>query len=164
MKVYVASPLGFSEAGREFYYNTLIPALEADGKIHVNDPWKLTDLNEINRVLSMPYGPEKRDAWVELNEQIGYNNRIGIERSDAILAVLDGPDVDSGTAAEVGYGYGIGLLVVGYRNDFRLSADNEGSTVNLQVEYFIRKSGGTILTNYKLLQNALVLLYNAKHE
>ena len=62
-----------------------------------------------------------------------------------MVAVLDGADVDSGTAAEIGYAFARGKLIVGYRGDFRLSADNEGGTVNLQVEYFIRESGGTIV-------------------
>jgi nucleoside 2-deoxyribosyltransferase len=61
------------------------------------------------------------------------------------FAVLDGVDVDSGTAAEIGYAYARGKPILGYRGDFRLSADNEGSTVNLQVEYFIRQSGGDII-------------------
>ena len=64
-----------------------------------------------------------------------------------VLAVLDGTDVDSGTAAEIGYAFAKGRPILGYRGDFRLSADNEGSTVNLQVEYFITASGGTIFTS-----------------
>ncbi len=75
-----------------------------------------------------------------------------------MIAVLDGVDVDSGTAAEIGYAFGIGKLIVGYRGDFRLSADNEGSTVNLQVEYFIRKSGGSIVTRLEDLALALTPL------
>lgn len=49
-------------------------------------------------------------------------------------------------AAEIGYAYAVGKRVVGYRGDFRLAADNIGSTVNLQVAYFIVASGGTIVT------------------
>ena len=49
------------------------------------------------------------------------------------------------TAAEIGYALAKGKPIVGYRGDFRLSADNEGSIVNLQVEYFIRQSGGDII-------------------
>ena len=71
------------------------------------------------------------------------------------MAVLDGTDVDSGTAAEIGYAFARGKLIVGYRGDFRLSADNEGSTVNLQVEYFIRASGGTIVERYEDLGPSL---------
>jgi nucleoside 2-deoxyribosyltransferase len=63
--------------------------------------------------------------------------------------------VDSGTAAEIGYAFARGKRIVGYRGDFRLSADNEGSTVNLQVEYFIRESGGTIITKIIDLESAL---------
>jgi nucleoside 2-deoxyribosyltransferase len=62
-----------------------------------------------------------------------------------VFAVLDGTDVDSGTAAEIGYAFAKGKPILGYRGDFRLSADNDGSIVNLQVEYFIRASGGTII-------------------
>jgi nucleoside 2-deoxyribosyltransferase len=72
-----------------------------------------------------------------------------------VVAVLDGVDVDSGTAAEIGYAFARGKLIVGYRGDFRLSADNEGSIVNLQVEYFIRESGGTIVERYEDLESAL---------
>ena len=74
------------------------------------------------------------------------------------MAVLDGVDVDSGTAAEIGYAFARGKLIVGYRGDFRLSADNEGSVVNLQVEYFIRESGGTIVERYQDLADALAPL------
>ena len=86
----------------------------------------------------MPYGPAKREAWRTLNLEMGATNRAAIDAADAVVAVLDGVDVDSGTAAEIGYAFARGKLIVGYRGDFRLSADNEGSIVNLQVEYFIR--------------------------
>ncbi len=72
-----------------------------------------------------------------------------------MLAVLDGVDVDSGTAAEIGYAFAKCKKILGYRGDFRLSADNDGSTVNLQVEYFIRASGGTIITTIKQLNAEL---------
>lgn len=71
-----------------------------------------------------------------------------IDTSDAVLSILDGPDVDSGTAAEIGYAFAKNKPIVGYRGDFRLSADNVGGIVNLQVEYFIRASGGTIVTAF----------------
>ena len=77
---------------------------------------------------------------------MGKRNAEAIRSSDGMIAVLDGVDIDSGTASEIGYAYGLGKLIAGYRGDFRLSADNEGSTVNLQVEYFIRSSGGKIVT------------------
>jgi nucleoside 2-deoxyribosyltransferase len=145
MKIYVASPFGFSEAGRDYYERTLLPNLKSLGH-EVLDPWRLTEQQKIDAVSTMPYGTRKRNKWRQLNIEIGSNNQAAIDRCDAVFAVLDGVDVDSGTASEIGYAFAKGKLIVGYRGDFRLSADNDGCIVNLQVEYFIRQSGGEIVT------------------
>jgi nucleoside 2-deoxyribosyltransferase len=154
VKIYMAGPLGFSEAGRAFYNGTLIPEVIRLG-FEIVDPWTLTDQAKIDAVQNMPYGQGRRDAWRRLNVEIGGNNRAGIDSADMVLAVLDGTDVDSGTAAEIGYAFAKGKPILGYRGDFRLSADNEGSTVNLQLEYFIRQSGGNIITKFVDLAPAL---------
>ena len=154
IRVYLASPLGFSEAGRHFYTRVLIPHVRRLGA-EVLDPWTLTDARRIRRVQGMAYGRAKREAWRRLNLEMGATNRLAIDAAHAVVAVLDGTDVDSGTAAEIGYAFARGKRIVGYRGDFRLSADNEGSTVNLQVEYFIRASGGTIVERYQDLGQAL---------
>jgi nucleoside 2-deoxyribosyltransferase len=153
-RVYVASPLGFSEAGRDFYRRRLVPHLRRLG-YRVLDPWSLTSPRRIAAVTAMRYGSAKRAAWARLNREIGATNRRALAQADGVLAVLDGTDVDSGTAAEIGYAVALGKPVVGYRGDFRLSADNEGALVNLQVEYFIRVSGGTIVTRTGALAAAL---------
>jgi hypothetical protein len=150
----MAGPLGFSEAGRHFYRAVLVPFVTSLG-YDVLDPWTLTDSRTIETVQRMPYGAEKREAWRTLNREIAAVNRAAIDRADGVIAVLDGTDVDSGTAAEIGYAFARGKLIVGYRGDFRLSADNEGSTVNLQVEFFIRESGGTIVSRYEDLGPSL---------
>ena len=74
----------------------------------------------------MPPGNERRAAYARLNEQIGRNNVKTIDRCDGVFAILDGVDVDSGTAAD-GYAFAKGKPIVGYRSDFRLAADNEGA-------------------------------------
>jgi len=154
LKIYTAGPLGFSEAGSAFHNTVVIPEL-----IHLGheplDPWRLTDRSKIDAVLAMPYGEARREAWRKLNAEIGGNNRAAIDRCDLVFAVLDGTDVDSGTAAEIGYAFAKGKKIIGYRGDFRLSADNEGSVVNLQVEYFIRQSGGQIIAQIADLAAAL---------
>jgi len=150
-RIYIAGPLGFSEAGRHFYASVLVPFVSGLG-YDVADPWTLTDARKIEAVQAMPQGPDRRDAWRRLNEEIGANNRAAIDGARALVAILDGVDVDSGTAAEIGYAFARGKLIVGYRGDFRLSADNEGSTVNLQVEFFIRESGGAIVSRYEDLE------------
>jgi nucleoside 2-deoxyribosyltransferase len=157
MQVYVASPLGFSEAGNAFYRGTLIPLLQRLGH-DVVDPWALSDRQRLDAVSAMPYGPERRDAWRRLNAEIARANHGAIDRCDALVAVLDGADVDSGTAAEIGYAFARGKPIIGYRGDVRLSADNEGAVVNLQVEYFIRQSGGCIVRSLAELGDAFAAI------
>ena len=50
----------------------------------------------------------------------------GLKGADAIVAVLDGADADSGTCWECGYAYGVGIPVVAMRTDFRNSGDSGG--------------------------------------
>jgi nucleoside 2-deoxyribosyltransferase len=152
VRIYTAGPLGFSEAGKHFHAR-IVATLKELGHI-VLDPWDF-DLKKLNAVASLPYGQEKKNAWEKLNVEIGENNRRLIDDCDVVFAVLDGVDVDSGTAAEIGYAFARGKPILGYRGDFRLSADNEGALINLQVEYFIRKSGGTIIRKIEALPPAL---------
>ncbi|MGB9940741.1 nucleoside 2-deoxyribosyltransferase [Methanosarcina sp.] len=58
----------------------------------------------------------------------------GMDGSDLVVAVLDGVDVDSGTAWEIGYAYAKEKPVIGLRTDFRSLSDG---IVNLMVEMSI---------------------------
>ena len=100
-RIYMASPLGFSEAGRHFYGGVLIPFVRSLG-FEVLDPWALADPGKIDAVKALPRGPAKRDAWRILNHEMGAANRKAIDSAAGIVAVLDGTDVDSGTATEIG--------------------------------------------------------------
>jgi nucleoside 2-deoxyribosyltransferase len=51
----------------------------------------------------------------------------GIDWADGLVAIMDGPDPDSGTAWEVGYAYGTGKSIVLVRTDIRLGAGSAGS-------------------------------------
>jgi len=159
MKVYLAGPLGFSEAGRAFHEGAIVREIARLGHVPL-DPWAMHATDpaldaEIKAAIAMPYGDAKRDAWRPLNMRIGAKNRVLIDGCDMVFAVLDGVDVDSGTAAEIGYACAKGKPILGYRGDFRVSADNEGAIVNLQVEYFIRASGGDIIMAIADLASAL---------
>lgn len=127
--IYVASPLGFTEPTRRFYREELLPQL-ADAGFDVLDPW--ADL-----------GPVESKPLVH-----GSNNVRLLERADGVLAVLDGTDVDSGTAAEIGYAMAKGIPIVGIRTDTRRSGESASVTVNLQVEYFIVESGGSVFREF----------------
>ena len=50
----------------------------------------------------------------------------GIDWADGLVAIMDGPDPDSGTSWEVGYAYGVRKPIVLVRTDFRSMAGNAG--------------------------------------
>ncbi len=152
-RLYIASPLGFSEAGRIAYPRVLRTVKSAG--YAVLDPWTLTPKEWIDAVISMPEGPKRKKGWERLNKLIGHNNSRAIQQSDGIVAVLDGVDVDSGVAAEVGYGAALEKRILGYRGDFRLTGENEGAVVNLQVEYFIRLHNGIVVRTLDELKKNL---------
>jgi nucleoside 2-deoxyribosyltransferase len=154
VKVYVASPLGFNEAGRHWAATVLHPRL-AEAGWEVLDPW-LDQSGDIAATLALPPGPARIDALRAMSREIGARNRRLLAEADAVLAVLDGPDVDSGTAAEVGWAAAHDTTVIGLRTDFRL-ADHEAAVVNLQVEDFVVTSGGRLVTT---LDDALAALAN----
>ncbi|MGA2893717.1 MAG: nucleoside 2-deoxyribosyltransferase [Xanthobacteraceae bacterium] len=57
----------------------------------------------------------------------------GLDWADMVVACMDGPDPDSGTAWECGYAFAKGKPIVCYRTDFRLSGDTEGAPDNLML-------------------------------
>ena len=142
--VYVASPLGFTEAGRLYCNTVLLPAVKAAG-LEPLDPWDVDP--EIQAVFELRRGDPERDRRLgDVNRVVGQRNAEMIRRAAGVLAVLDGTDVDSGTAAEIGYAAALKRPVVGVRLDLRNSGDNEATLVNLQIEWFILESGGSITT------------------
>jgi nucleoside 2-deoxyribosyltransferase len=56
-----------------------------------------------------------------------------IDWADMVVACMDGPDPDSGTAWECGYAYAKGKPIVCYRTDFRITGDTEGAPYNLML-------------------------------
>jgi nucleoside 2-deoxyribosyltransferase len=131
-RCYVASPLGFSEAGREYYARRYLPALEE----HVEpvDPWVLTAPGEF--VTARDEG-----RAYELGIEVGARNAAAIRGAQVLIAHLDGQEVDAGTAAEVGYAAALGLPCLALRSDLRRSGE-PGMHVNLQLEAFVALSGG----------------------
>ena len=47
-----------------------------------------------------------------------------LDNCEVVVAVLVGPDADSGTSFEMGYAHGRGKMVIGVRTDFRGSKDH----------------------------------------
>ena len=61
----------------------------------------------------------------------------GVRSADAVVAVLDGADADSGTSFECGLAFGLGIPIVLVRTDFRGGGDalpgQKLATVNLML-------------------------------
>jgi nucleoside 2-deoxyribosyltransferase len=55
------------------------------------------------------------------------------DRADMVVACMDGPDPDSGTAWECGYAFAKGKPIVCFRTDFRVSADSKSAPYNLML-------------------------------
>ncbi|MDQ2729088.1 MAG: nucleoside 2-deoxyribosyltransferase [Actinomycetota bacterium] len=148
--VYVAGPDGFTPAGLQWHRQILIPAVQAAG-LDPLSPWGAASMSAtvipesaFAEVEAMPLGTQRLLRYQDLDYRTGAANAALIDRCHGVLAVLDGPDVDSGTAAEIGYAVRGRVPVVGLRTDSRRTGDNDGVTVNLQVEFFIRLSGGSL--------------------
>ncbi len=143
MKVYLASPLGFA-ASTKPYMEKLEKALAGTG-IDVINPWKSDFVAAFRRANAVTDYAERVAALGRVNTEVARKNEQSIRASDMVLAVLDGVDVDSGTASEMGFAFALGKRIHGLRTDTRLIGDNEGSVINLQVQYWIETSGGKLV-------------------
>ncbi len=146
-RVYVASPYGFSVATRAFYAE-LLRALRDAGLAPI-DPWADptgTTAAEVERIGALADVTAQRAAYAALDARLGDLNieAIAGPATEGVFAVLDGTDVDSGVAAEVGWAAALGKPVVGIRFDGRLASENPGTVVNLQVQRVIERSGGEV--------------------
>lgn len=97
MKIYLAGPL-FTLAERLFNAE-LASALQGMGY----DVWL----------------PQEREPRELSSTAIFHKDVEGLDWADMIVANMDGPDPDSGTAWECAYAYGNHKLVLAYRTDFR---------------------------------------------
>lgn len=123
----------------------LVSALSVN--VDIENPWDDTRFeSEFAAVSQLDSWSERQRRLQTVNTELGRSNAQRIDRSDAVFAILDGVDVDSGTAAEIGYAFAKGKYVCGLRTDFRLAGDNDGAIVNLQVQYFVEASGGKVVT------------------
>ncbi len=152
MKIFISSPLGFAESTSPFR-DTLKTCLQVK-LLGITDPWSMTsDLEE--EMYKAELIDNKHIRIVALNSistKIAERNAANIRDCELMLAVLDGVDVDSGTASEIGYAFALGKRIYGIRTDFRRAGENDGVCVNLQVQYWIEASGGCIVRSIKELE------------
>ncbi len=144
-RCYVASPLGFTDAGRHYYAEVYLPALAT--VVEPVDPWSLTSAEEVARATA-------DGRLTELALTIGRRNVAAIRSCRLLAAQLDGQEPDAGTVAELGYAAGLGLPCFGLRTDLRQSGE-PGVAVNLQVVTFVLDSGGQLVGSLDALLAAL---------
>lgn len=148
MRIFIASPLGFAESTKGFIAR--LEGILREKGYEPADPWSLCgDLEEEMRRAGAIRDFEARAAGMRrVSMAIARRNEETLRSCGGVLAVLDGPDADSGTASEVGYACALGGRIIhGYRGDFRQSGENPGVKINLQVEYWIEKSGGRVFSS-----------------
>lgn len=146
-RCYIASPLGFTEAGRRYLADVFLPALEPI--VEPVDPWLLAGPEEFAAAAAA--GAQAQRA---LALDVGRRNVEAIESCTLLAAYLEGQEPDSGTVAEVGYACGLGITCVGLRSDLR-QAGEPGVALNLQVEALIVAGGGEIVASLNELVTAL---------
>ena len=112
MKVFIAGPL-FSQAERE--YNLKVDEGLREQGFETFLPQR--DAGKLDELLIK----EGERAYRTIFER----DLKGLDWADVVVAILDGTDVDSGTAFEVGYSFAKGKPVVGLKTDMRVFAKDE---------------------------------------
>lgn len=142
-KLYLASPLGFSPENKA-YLAKIKTELHSKG-FDIFDPWEQKQfLPKIESAFQIMSFPERVAAFRQVSSEIGGCNEDEIRAADIVFAVLDGAEVDSGTASEIGFGSALGKKCYGLRTDLRDTGDFVGVPINLQVLHFIERSGGKL--------------------
>lgn len=151
LKVYLASPLGFSPEND--HYRNKVKLRLNQLRCTVFDPWEQEEAGRrIMDALSAAEGAERAGAIKGAARFAGRVNAEGIRAADVVLAVLDGTEPDSGTVAEVGFGAGIGKRCFGLRTDIRDCGDLPGLALNLQLLHFIEYSGGGLFRSIEAIE------------
>jgi nucleoside 2-deoxyribosyltransferase len=117
--IYLAGPL-FSQADRQWHRATK-SRIEGETGHAVIWPFELFDQDEIAK-------------WgTDAPRIIMADCRDALAACALVVALLDGPQVDDGTAWEIGYAHARSIPVIGIRTDFRRAGDVPGASVNAMI-------------------------------
>jgi len=119
MKVYQAGPL-FSEAEQDWHRKCKAKLISAGHEVIW--PYELFDANQIA-------------SWgADAPRRIMETDKGALLGCDVVVALLDGAQVDDGTAWEIGFACAKKIPVVGIRTDSRHAGDTAFSVVNAMIE------------------------------
>jgi nucleoside 2-deoxyribosyltransferase len=126
--MYLAGPL-FTQAERDWHRETKRLLLEQAARrgraVEIIWPYELITREEIAAL-----GPAAR-------AEIFRRCTAALERAHVLIALLDGTQVDDGTAWEIGYFFArkaAQAKIIGIRTDFRRAGESEQAIVNAMVE------------------------------
>src|ERR1700688_2443637 len=97
-RIYVAGPFGFTEPGRRYLAQAVLPALRSEGLVPL-DPWEVGG-TILGPVLQNPN--HTAENVIEACARVGAANAQMIHQAAGLIALIDGCDLDSGTCAEIG--------------------------------------------------------------
>nr|MDO8135958.1 nucleoside 2-deoxyribosyltransferase [Candidatus Njordarchaeum guaymaensis] len=136
MRIFLAAPF-FSRAERDFN-SKATRVLRGEGfEVWLAQEHKFIEGNSIK---------EKRSIFEE--------DLDALKKSDLVLAVLDGVDVDSGVAFEMGFAHALKKTILGLKTDHRVFSKLE--SVNLMIE-------APLTRIFKSVDEALGCLQTSKH-
>ena len=121
--VFVSGPI-FSE-GEMWFIKQVVSAIE---KLGFKAVWAFMEERELI--------VDKKLAGKEWTEKVYLFITGRIDKCDLVVAILDGVDVDSGTAWEIGYAVGKGKKVIGIKTDERIYAKDQ--SVNLMIQESVK--------------------------
>jgi len=115
LEVFLAAPL-FSESEREFNKKVANKLREAGFNV-----WMAQE------------APFIKEGTDEEKRSIYDGDTAALKNSDVVVAVLDGIDVESGVAFEIGYAAALGKPIIGLKTDHRNFSKMENINLILEV-------------------------------
>ncbi len=86
--------------------------------------WNLILCAALEKLGHEVFLPQRDAPHGDLPHHVFVADRKGVENCQAVVAVMDGADADSGTCWECGYAYGLRKPVILVRTDFRDDGDD----------------------------------------
>jgi len=158
---YLANQLGFSETGRYVLDNLIKPRISKIG-ICINDPFEECGKEiDFKHLGALELHEAVRKYWADFSDKVNPINDSLMEKSDCMLAVLDGGHaLDDGVSGEIGYYAGIKRgPIFALRSDFRCG-ENIAVTINPQILGYIKKSKGTLVDGPGALEGWFTTIQN----
>ena len=128
MRIYMAGPL--FTAGEKWFNDMLAAALRL-----------------YHYEVFLPQEEQSENA-----KEIFYSDVEGLRNADVVVTCIDGPDVDSGTAWEIGFAYATAIPVITYKTDFRELSD-KGSYANLMIAQSSRHHVDAAAPGYEMIED-----------